>query len=117
MHIAGRMFAVAIAAAAVAAVSPPLAAQQIALTDKITRLEGTSGRVPEKGWGEICGVPVSNGNAGWLAITTIRQRPGGFANVMREVYILNTNGDEPCAPDESPTIRPFFSGSAARSPF
>jgi len=29
-----------------------------------------------------------------LAVTTIQQRPGGFANVMREVYILSKNGDE-----------------------
>ena len=140
-----RIFAVAVAAAVVAAVSPRLAAQQIPLTDKITRLDGTWGRVPEKGWGGICGVPASNGmrlgvspteisihadrffngvssqallpigevkldgsqtvlftgrtatastDAGWLAVTTIQQRPGGFANVMREVYILNKNGDE-----------------------
>jgi hypothetical protein len=41
--------------------SPRLAAQQIPLTDKITRLDGTWARVPEKGWGGICGVPASNG--------------------------------------------------------
>src|SRR5688572_28043263 len=56
-----RIFAVAVAAAVVAALSPRLAAQQIPLTDKITRLDGTWGRVPEKGWGGICGVPASNG--------------------------------------------------------
>ena len=56
-----RIFEVAVAAAVVTAVSPRLAAQQIPLTDKITRLEGTWGRVPEKGWGGICGVPASNG--------------------------------------------------------
>ena len=140
-----RIFAVAVAAAVVAAVSPRLAAQQIPLTDKIARLDGTWGRVPEKGWGGICGVPASNGmklrvspaeisihadrfsqgvssqtlmpigevkldgsqtvlftgrtatastDAGWLAITTIQQRNVGVANVMREVYILNKNGDE-----------------------
>ena len=140
-----RIFAVAVAAAAVAAVSPRLSAQQIPLTDKITRLDGTWGRVPEKGWGGICGVPASNGmklsvsateisieadtfsqgvssqtlkpigevkldgsqtvlftgrtatastDAGWLAITTIQQRNVGVANVMREVYILDKNGDE-----------------------
>jgi hypothetical protein len=145
MRTAMRIFAVAVAAAAVAVVSPRLSAQQIPLTDKITRLDGTWARVPEKGWGGICGVPASNGmrlsvsaeeisihadtfsqgvssqtlmrigevkldgsqtvlftgrtatastDAGWLAITTIQQRPGGFANVMREVYILNKNGDE-----------------------
>ena len=33
-------------------------------------------------------------DAGWLAITTIQQRNVGVANVMREVYILNKNGDE-----------------------
>ena len=55
-----RIFAVAVAAAVVAA-SPRLAAQQIPLTDKLTRLDGTWERVPEKGWGGICGVPASNG--------------------------------------------------------
>ena len=140
-----RICAIAVAAAAVAAASPRLAAQQIPLTDKITRLDGTWGRVPGKGWGGICGVPASNGmrlsvspteisiqadrffngvssqtlmpigevkldgsetvlftgvtatastDAGWLAVTTIRQRNVGVANVMREVYILNKNGDE-----------------------
>jgi len=139
-----RIVAVAVATAMVAP-SPRLAAQQIPLTDKITRLDGTWERVPEKGWGGICGVPASNGmkltvspaeisiqadrffqgvssqtlmpigevkldgsqtvlvtggtatastDAGWLAVTTTQQRPGGFANVMREVYILNKNGDE-----------------------
>ena len=33
-------------------------------------------------------------DAGWLAVTMTRERNGGFANVMREVYILNKNGDE-----------------------
>src|SRR5688572_7418229 len=33
-------------------------------------------------------------DAGWLAITTIQQRNVGVADVMREVYILNKNGDE-----------------------
>src|SRR5215207_7501477 len=33
-------------------------------------------------------------DAGWLAVTTTRERNGGFANVMREVYILSKNGDE-----------------------
>src|SRR5687768_13964734 len=61
MRTAMRIFAVAVAAAAVAAVSPRLSAQQIPLTDKITRLDGTWGRVPEKGRGGICGVPASNG--------------------------------------------------------
>jgi hypothetical protein len=144
MRTAMRICAVAVAAAVMAA-SPRLAAQHIPLTDKITRLDGTWERVPEKGWGGICGVPASNGmklsvsaaevaieadrffqgvssqtllpigevkldgsqtvlftghtatastDAGWLAVTAIRQRPGGFANVMREVYILNKNGDE-----------------------
>ena len=139
-----RICAVAVAAAVVAA-PPPLAAQQIPLTDKITRLDGTWVRVPDKGWGGICGVPASNGmklsvspaeisieadtfsqgvssqtlmpigevkldgsqtvlftgrtataatDAGWLAVTMVRQRPNGFANVMREVYILDKNGDE-----------------------
>jgi hypothetical protein len=138
-----RLFAIACLAAVVAA-SPRLAAQQIALTDKITRLDGTWTRAPEKGWGGICGVPASNGmslsvspaeisiqadtfsqgvssqrlmpigvvkldgtettlsdgrtatastDAGWLAITMTRER-NGFANVMREVYILNGNRDE-----------------------
>src|SRR5688572_17093223 len=61
MRTAMRIFAVAVAAAVVAAASPRLAAQQIPLTDKITRLDGTWARVPEKGWGGICGVPASNG--------------------------------------------------------
>ena len=39
----------------------PAAAQQIPITDKITRLDGTWVRAPEKGWGGICGVPASNG--------------------------------------------------------
>jgi hypothetical protein len=132
-------------ATAILAASAGLAAQQISLTDKITRLDGTWVRAPEKGWGGICGVPASNGmrlrvspaeisieadrffqgvssgtlmpigvvkldgsettlldgrtalastDAGWLAITTTRERNGGFANVMREVYILNARGDE-----------------------
>lgn len=34
-------------------------AQAIVLTDKITRLEGSWVRAPEKGWGGICGVPAS----------------------------------------------------------
>jgi hypothetical protein len=123
----------------------PVEAQQIPLTDKITRLEGTWVRAPDKGWGGICGVPASNGitlrvspteiaihadtfsrgvssqallpigvlkldgseallsdgrtatastDAGWLAVTMTRQRNTGFANVMREVYILTKNGDE-----------------------
>jgi hypothetical protein len=33
-------------------------------------------------------------DAGWLAVTTTRERPGGFANIMREVYILDKNRDE-----------------------
>jgi hypothetical protein len=125
--------------------APPVGAQQIPLTDKITRLEGTWVRVPDKGWGSICGVPASNGmalrvspteialhadtfsrgvssqmllpigvvkldgsetvlsdartatastDAGWLAVTTTRHRNNGFANVRREVYILDKNGDE-----------------------
>ena len=145
MRIARSLFAVAVATAMVAAASLRLAAQQIPLTDKITRLAGTWVRVPEKGWGGICGVPASNGmklsvsatevsieadtfsqgvssqtlmpigevtldgsrtvlftgrtatastDAGWLAITTIQQRNVDVANVMREVYILNKNGDE-----------------------
>ena len=124
---------------------PRLAAQQIPLTDKISGLDGMWVRVPEKGWGGICGVPASNGmklsvspseisieadtfsqgvssqrlmpigvvkldgsettlsdgrtarastDAGWLAVTTTRERNGGFANIMREVYILNTKRDE-----------------------
>ena len=123
----------------------PVGAQQIPLTDKITRLEGTWGRAPDKGWGGICGVPASDGmmlrvspteiairadtlsrgvssqtllpigvvrldtsetvlsdgrtatastDAGWLAVTMTRHRNAGFANVMREVYILNERGDE-----------------------
>ena len=59
MRTARRIFAVAVAAAVVAA-SPRLAAQQIPLTDKITRLDGEWVRAPEKGWGGICGVPASN---------------------------------------------------------
>jgi len=144
MRTVRPIFAVAVAAAVVAA-SPRVTAQQIPLTDKITRLDGTWIRVPEKGWGGICGVPASNGmklsvsaaeisieadtfsqgvssqtlkpigevkldgsqtmlftgrtatastDAGWLAITTIQQRNVEVANVMREVYILNKNGDE-----------------------
>ena len=46
--------------AVVLAASPRIAAQQIALTDKITRLDGNWERVPEKGWGGICGVPASD---------------------------------------------------------
>jgi hypothetical protein len=38
----------------------PSAAQQIPITDKITRLDGTWVRAPEKGWGGICGVPANN---------------------------------------------------------
>ena len=60
MGTAMRFFA-ATAVAAVVAASPRLAAQQIPLTDKITRLDGTWVRAPEKGWGGICGVPASNG--------------------------------------------------------
>lgn len=144
MRTARRIAAVAVAAMVMAA-SPRLAAQQIPLTDKITRLDGEWVRAPEKGWGGICGVPASNmmklsvsavgisiqadtfsigvsnqtltpigevkldgsqtvlftgrtatasTDAGWLALTMVQQRPGGFANVMREVYILNRNGDE-----------------------
>lgn len=137
-------FALAVVASLVVAV-PQLAAQQIALTDKVSRLDGIWVLEPEKGWGGICGVPVSSEmrlrvspaeisiqatrffqgvqtlsvmplgvvaldgrettlsddrtatastDAGWLAVTTTRERNGGFANVMREVYILNRNGDE-----------------------
>jgi len=140
-----RRLVVLTTVAVIVAVSTRLAAQQIPLTDKITRLEGTWVRAPERGWGGICGVPASNGirmtvspaeisihadrffqgvssqtlmpigvvkldrsqtllmdgrtaiastDAGWLAVTTTRERNGGFANVMREVYILNKNGDE-----------------------
>jgi hypothetical protein len=143
MRTARRL--VVLTTVAVIAASARLAAQQIPLTDKITRLEGTWVRAREKGWGGICGVPASNGmrltvspaeisiqadrffqgvssqtlmpigvvkldrsqtalmdgrtaiastDAGWLAVTTTRERNGGFANVMREVYILNQNGDE-----------------------
>ena len=139
-----RLFAMAVVAA-VLLTSSPLVAQQIALTDKISRLDGTWVLEPEKGWGGICGVPVSDelrmivspaevsiqskffsqgiqsqmlmplgiitldGNqmtlsdgraatvttdAGWLAVTMTRERGGGLANVMREVYILNRNGDQ-----------------------
>jgi hypothetical protein len=144
MRIAQRRFAVTIVAAIVAW-SPWLEAQHIEWTDKISRLDGTWARAPEKGWGGICGVPASNAirlsvtpaeisikvdtfsqgvssqalmpigivklngsetafsdgraatastDAGWLAITTTRERNGGFANVMREVYILNKDGNE-----------------------
>lgn len=123
----------------------PAVAQQIPITDKITRLDGTWVRAPEKGWGGICGVPASNGmevrvspteiairrdtflfgvssqslqpfavvkldgsetfladgrtatashDAGWLAVTMTRPRPGAPTLVMREVYILNRNRDE-----------------------
>lgn len=40
------------------------------------------------------GTAAASTDAGWLAVTTTRERNGGFANVMREVYILNRNGDE-----------------------
>jgi hypothetical protein len=144
MQTAKPLVAITVAAVLVAGGSR-LAAQQIALTDKITRLDGTWVLEPEKGWGGICGVPVSdelrlsvspeeisigakfffqgiqrqtvmplgsiklNGSqtslsdgrtasaatdAGWLAVTMTRERGGGFANVMREVYILNGNREE-----------------------
>jgi hypothetical protein len=37
---------------------------------------------------------VASSDAGWLAVTTTRERGGGFANVMREVYILDKSRDE-----------------------
>jgi hypothetical protein len=140
-----RLFAMIVLLAAVVPASPRLAAQQIAWTDKISRLDGTWLLEPEKGWGGICGVPVSDElrltispaevsirtksvsrgvqsqtvmplgvvkldgsdstlsdgrtatastDAGWLAITMTRERGGGAANVMREVYVLNRNREE-----------------------
>ena len=145
MRITNRIVVLTAVTVILAVLSARLAAQQIPLTDKITRLDGTWVRAPEKGWGGICGVPASNGmrltvspaeisiqadqffqgvssqtlmpigvvnldgsktaltdgrtaiastDAGWLAVTTTRERNGGFANVMREVHILNKNGDE-----------------------
>jgi hypothetical protein len=139
-----RLFAMAVVTALLLA-SSRLPAQQIALTDKITKLDGAWALEPERGWGGICGVPVSDElrlivspeemsihtkffsqgiqsqtlmplgiirldgsvttlsdgrtatastDAGWLAVTMTRERSGGFANVMREVYILNGNGDQ-----------------------
>ena len=144
MEAAKPFLAITIVAVLVAASSRP-AAQQTALTDKITRLDGTWVREPQKGWGGICGVPVSDElrltvsptevsvhakffsqgiqsetvmplgvvkldgsettlsdgrtataatDAGWLALTLTRERGGGLANVMREVYILNGNREE-----------------------
>ena len=135
----------AITLVAVMVASSRLAAQQIVPTDKITRLDGTWLLEPAKGWGGICGVPVSDElrltvspgeiaiqakffsqgipsptpiplgvvkldgslttlsdgrtatastDAGWLAVTMTRERGGGFANIMREVYILNGNRGE-----------------------
>ena len=144
MRTAKPLLAITVVAVIVAASSRP-AAQQIALTDKITRLGGTWLLEPEKGWGGICGVPTSDElrlsvspveiaiqakffsqgiqsqtlmplgvitldgtettlsdgrtatastDAGWLAVTMTRERGGGLANVMREVYILNGNREE-----------------------
>jgi hypothetical protein len=136
---------IAVALLALLLASPAVAQQQIPISDKITGLDGTWVRAPEKGWGGICGVPASNGmevrvsateiairrdtflfgvsshtlqplgvfrldgsetvladgrtatashDAGWLAVTMTRQRPGASTLVMREVYILNKNRDE-----------------------
>src|SRR5690349_2432938 len=59
MGTAQRLVASTLTAVAIAA-SPGLAAQQIALTDKITRLDGTWVLEPAKGWGGICGVGTSD---------------------------------------------------------
>src|SRR5215212_386836 len=58
MQSARRLFAMIVVAAAVAAPTR-LVAQQM-LTDKIMRLDGRWVLEPEKGWGGICGVPVSD---------------------------------------------------------
>src|SRR4051794_7526691 len=144
MRTLNPILAITLVAVMVAS-SSGLAAQQIVPTDKITRLDGTWLLEPDKGWGGICGVPVSDElrlsvspeeitiqakffsqgipsptpiplavvkldgsvttlsdgrtatastDAGWLAVTMTRERGGGLANVMREVYILNGNRGE-----------------------
>jgi hypothetical protein len=144
MRTVKSILAITIVAMMIAS-SSGLEAQQIAPTDKITRLDGTWLLEREKGWGGICGVPVSDElrlsvspgeitvqakffsqgiqsptpiplgvikldgsvttlsdgrtatastDAGWLAVTMTRERGGGLANVMREVYILNGNRGE-----------------------
>lgn len=61
MRTAGRVLLMTILSTVAAlAASVGLSAQQIVLSDKVTRLDGTWQRVPEKGWGGICGVPVSD---------------------------------------------------------
>jgi hypothetical protein len=57
MRTVKRFLAITIVPVMVAA-SARLHGQQIVVTDKITRLDGTWMLEPEKGWGGICGVPV-----------------------------------------------------------
>jgi hypothetical protein len=66
----------------------PVRAQQIPLTDKITRLEGAWVRAPDKGWGGICGVPASNGMMLRVSPTEIEIRADRFSRGVSSQTLL-----------------------------